>query len=75
MSQNGPYILDTKAASYAWCACGLSKKAPFCDGSHGETTIRPLLTQITEDKKVAWCSCMASNKKPYCDGTHSKIKS
>ena len=20
--------------TYAWCACGLSQKQPFCDGSH-----------------------------------------
>ena len=20
--------------SYAWCACGLSKNQPFCDGTH-----------------------------------------
>ncbi len=75
MSENAPYVLDTKAGLYAWCACGLSKKQPFCDGSHGTTTMRPILTQINEDKKIAWCGCKASNKKPYCDGTHSKIKS
>jgi CDGSH iron-sulfur domain-containing protein 3 len=75
MSQNGPYILDMKAGIYAWCACGLSKKQPFCDGSHSSTNIRPLLTQIDEDKKVAWCGCKASNKKPFCDGTHTKVKS
>jgi CDGSH-type Zn-finger protein len=75
MSQNAPYILDMKAGSYAWCACGLSQKQPFCDGRHSSTTIRPVLIHITEDKKVAWCGCKASNKKPFCDGTHSKIRS
>ena len=75
MSQNAPYVLDTKAGSYAWCACGLSQKQPFCDGSHGATTIRPVLAHIQEDKKIAWCGCKASNKKPFCDGTHAKIKS
>ena len=73
MSQNAPYVLDMKAGSYAWCACGLSKKQPFCDGSHGSTTIRPVLTHIQEDKKVAWCGCKATNKKPFCDGSHAKI--
>ena len=26
-----------KDKSYYWCACGLSKKQPFCDGSHSGT--------------------------------------
>jgi len=26
---------------YYWCACGLSKKQPFCDGSHKSTSIVP----------------------------------
>ncbi len=73
MSQNLPYVLDMKAGSYAWCACGLSKKQPFCDGSHSSTDIRPVLTRIDEDKKVAWCGCKASSKKPFCDGTHKNI--
>jgi CDGSH-type Zn-finger protein len=73
MSDNKPYVLDMKAGNYAWCACGLSKKPPFCDGSHGPTNIRPVLVSIEEDKKVAWCGCKATNKKPYCDGTHSKV--
>jgi CDGSH-type Zn-finger protein len=75
MSSLGPYVLDTKAGFYAWCACGLSKKQPFCDGSHGSTPIRPVLTQVNTDQKIAWCGCKASSKKPYCDGTHNKVKS
>ncbi|MBI3602223.1 MAG: CDGSH iron-sulfur domain-containing protein [Candidatus Omnitrophica bacterium] len=75
MSQNAPYVLDMKAGIYTWCACGLSKNQPFCDGSHSATPFRPITAHITEDKKIAWCGCKASNKKPYCDGTHAKIKS
>lgn len=75
MSENAPYVLDMKAGSYAWCACGMSKKQPFCDGSHGPTGIRPVLTHLQHDQKVAWCGCKATNKKPFCDGTHTKMKS
>ena len=25
-----------KGKTYYWCGCGLSKKQPFCDGSHKE---------------------------------------
>ena len=34
-SQNGPYKAKVeKDKTYFWCSCGLSKKQPFCDGSH-----------------------------------------
>jgi hypothetical protein len=30
-----PITVDVEAGkSYWWCACGRSKKQPFCDGSH-----------------------------------------
>ena len=38
--------------SYYWCACGLSKKQPFCDGSHKETTFKPLLFKADQSKKI-----------------------
>ena len=25
---------------YFWCACGLSKNQPFCDGSHKDTDFK-----------------------------------
>ena len=28
--------------SYWWCACGRSKKQPFCDGSHKGTAFSPV---------------------------------
>ena len=30
--QKAPYVLELAPADYWWCACGLSKKQPFCDG-------------------------------------------
>jgi len=33
--QKNPYkIRVEKGKTYFWCACGLSLKQPFCDGSH-----------------------------------------
>ena len=33
--QKAPYPVDVTAGkAYWWCSCGLSKKQPFCDGSH-----------------------------------------
>jgi len=69
-----PYILEAKARTYAWCACGLSNKQPFCDGSHGAIGMAPKIVQITENKKIAWCGCKATNTPPFCDGTHKKFR-
>ena len=33
--QLNPYQVELEAGKrYAWCACGRSKRQPFCDGSH-----------------------------------------
>ena len=71
--QKAPYVLEMEPGKYAWCACGLSVKQPFCDGSHKSTDIRPIIEEITEKKKVAWCGCKQSGNKPFCDGTHNKL--
>jgi CDGSH-type Zn-finger protein len=58
---------------YYWCACGLSKNQPFCDGSHKATDITPL-KYTTNDKKTAYfCGCKATKNRPLCDGTHKKV--
>lgn len=68
-----PYVLDCKPGTYAWCACGRSKKQPFCDGSHAGTSFVPRIETITEQKKVAWCGCKHAKTKPFCDGSHSRL--
>lgn len=68
-----PYAMDAEPRSYSWCTCGMSKKQPFCDGSHGPTGMTPKVVQITEKKKVAWCGCKATSTPPFCDGSHKKI--
>ena len=57
--------------SYYWCACGLSKKQPFCDGSHKGTTFKPLLFKADQSKKVFFCTCKQTNDQPMCDGSHN----
>lgn len=73
VAQKGPYIVQEKPGKKAWCACGLSKKQPYCDGSHKGTGILPLLVEITEERKVAWCGCKHSQNGAFCDGSHSKL--
>lgn len=72
--QNGPYVKDETAGKKAWCACGESAKAPYCDGSHSlkNTGKAPVVVEIEGDKKVAWCGCGKSANAPYCDGAHAK---
>jgi CDGSH-type Zn-finger protein len=59
--------------TYAWCACGLSKKQPFCDGSHSTTEIRPLIWKADQTKTVHFCQCKHSKNKPFCDGVHKTL--
>ena len=73
IAQKGPYVAEEAPGKRAWCACGLSKKQPYCDGSHKGTGIAPVIVDIAEKKTVAWCGCKQSGTKPYCDGAHSKL--
>lgn len=68
-----PAVLDLEPGTYYWCQCGLSKKQPFCDGSHQGTDFSPLEFELTEKKKVAMCQCKRTQNAPYCDGTHQSL--
>lgn len=76
-----PHICDKKPVVLAveagdtkwWCACGLSKSQPFCDGSHQGTGLGPVKCEFAEAKKVAFCLCKHSGNKPFCDGTHKGL--
>ena len=72
-AQRGPYVLQVQPGTYAWCACGLSKKQPFCDGSRAPTGIVPVIEEITTARQVAWCGCKTTLAKPFCDGSHAKL--
>ena len=58
---------------YAWCACGLSKQQPVCDGSHKVTDLRPMIKVAEKDETIWLCGCKQSGTKPYCDGTHNSL--
>lgn len=71
-----PYYRELKKGrTYAWCACGLSRKQPFCDGSHKGTGFRPVFhTAPTEGEEVLFCGCKHSATKPFCDGSHNNLR-
>ena len=74
VAQKAPYQANIEAGkSYAWCACGLSANQPFCDGSHKDTGIKPVVFKAEETKEVWFCGCKATKGQPYCDGSHSTL--
>jgi CDGSH-type Zn-finger protein len=59
--------------TYAWCACGLSKKQPFCDGSHKPTAFKPMIWKAEKDQAAWFCQCKHTKNAPMCDGTHKTV--
>jgi len=58
---------------YWYCACGLSKNQPFCDGSHKGTPYGPI--KFTPTKELnSICQCRHSKNLPYCDGSHKTLE-
>ena len=71
--QRSPLVQKVEPGTYWWCACGLSKTQPFCDGSHKGTEFSPSKVEITEAKQVAWCMCKHSQNGAHCDGSHKGV--
>lgn len=71
--QKAPMRIEEEPGVKAWCACGLTKNQPYCDGSHRGTGFAPVRVEIAEKKTVAWCACRHSEAKPFCDGAHKKL--
>ena len=72
--QKSPYKVKVeKGKTYFWCACGISQKQPFCDGSHKkEGKFKSLRYLADENKEMYFCGCKTTNNPPFCDGSHSK---
>ena len=69
-----PYLVDVKEGkTYLWCACGLSNRQPFCDGSHKCTEFEPLKWIANESGEKLFCACKRTEKEPFCDGSHNSL--
>ena len=71
-----PFYRDLQVGrTYLWCACGRSKRQPFCDGrSHEGTGIEPVRYTCTiENEEALFCGCKQTATPPFCDGTHSNL--
>ena len=70
-----PYYAELEGGKqYFWCACGLSKTQPYCDGSHKGTDFRPTVYKAAQDgEEVLFCGCKHSATPPFCDGSHNNL--
>jgi CDGSH iron-sulfur domain-containing protein 3 len=69
-----PIAVDVQAGKdYWWCACGLSKTQPFCDGSHKTTDITPQKFTAKGDDRLWFCTCKKTKNTPLCDGSHNTL--
>ncbi|WP_150496444.1 CDGSH iron-sulfur domain-containing protein [Roseibium aquae] len=74
IAQRAPFpVTVEEGKSYFWCACGLSKSQPFCDGSHQGTEFAPVRFKADTSGKVFFCGCKHTKTNPVCDGSHSSI--
>jgi CDGSH-type Zn-finger protein len=74
IAQKEPYEVDVVAGkTYFWCSCGLSKKQPFCDGSHKGTGFEPMAYKAPETTTAYFCGCKQTSTKPLCDGAHENL--
>ncbi len=78
---SNPVIADNKPVKvtldkdeeYYFCVCGLSKKQPFCDGSHTGTSFNPKAFIAEQDGDAYLCACKHTGNAPYCDGSHKQF--
>lgn len=68
-----PMVMKIDAGKHFYCACGRSSNQPFCDGSHKETSITPMVFEIEEPRTVAMCMCRTTGTPPFCDGSHNDL--
>ncbi|PKP02492.1 MAG: cytochrome C551 [Bacteroidetes bacterium HGW-Bacteroidetes-6] len=69
---NRPLKMKLAAGKYFWCSCGRSTNAPWCNGLHKNTGIRPFRFVIEQECEVFICQCKKTSNPPFCDESHLK---
>ena len=74
VAQSKPRLVEVvEGEHYLWCSCGLSKKQPFCDGSHRGTDFTPVRYTAEKTAAVLFCCCKQTRDRPFCDGAHNSL--
>ena len=74
IADKAPIAVEVEAGkNYFWCACGKSKKQPFCDGSHEGTSFQPVKWTADASGRKFFCACKRTAGQPLCDGTHNTL--
>ncbi len=74
IARKAPFPVDVETGkTYWWCACGQSKRQPFCDGNHKGSAFTPVEYKAGATKAVFFCGCKNSGTAPLCDGTHRTL--
>lgn len=74
IAQTAPFAIEVEEGKrYFWCACGRSRTQPFCDGSHKDTGLSPVMYEASKTGKVFFCGCKQSARAPLCDGSHNSL--
>ena len=73
--QKSPYkVIVEKDKIYFWCACGLSRKQPFCDGTHKKDGKYKSIKYLAEEsKEMYFCGCKMTKHQHFCDDSHFKL--
>jgi len=74
IAQKAPIKVEVEAGkTYHWCACGLSRQQPFCDGSHKGGPFTPLAYTADATGPKWFCACKQCGTQPLCDGSHKQL--
>lgn len=74
IAQKEPYAVElVEGKKYAWCTCGRSEKQPFCDGTHSDGDMAPVVFTAEKSGTAYLCGCKHTDGQPFCDGTHSDL--
>ncbi len=68
-----PVQVNLDAGEHHWCACGLSKNQPFCDGAHVGSGFAPKAFRVEEPGEAYLCLCKHTGNPPFCDGAHASL--